>query len=61
MILGIFLVMMGVLIIAYPQLLSIIVASILILIGLTIMSVSIRFKAMHRHADNKVTDFFIRY
>ncbi|MCQ9208559.1 MAG: hypothetical protein NG712_04190 [Omnitrophica bacterium] len=61
MIVGIMLIFAGILIALYPLLLSIIVASLLIFIGLTLSLISYRFKKMHRHFDDPFTNFFIRF
>ncbi len=61
MITGIILVILGIMIIAYPQLLSIIVAVFLIMVGVTLASVSYRFKKMQKETNNPFVDFFIRF
>ncbi len=61
MILGICLIIAGVLIAMYPPLLSIIVATILIMIGIAFTSVSYRYKKMRKHFENPFMDFFIRF
>jgi len=61
MILGIILIVAGVLIAVYPPLLSIIVASVLILIGIGVTSISYRFKKMQKRFDDPFLDFFFRF
>jgi len=61
MIFGICLIIAGILIALYPPLLSIIVATILILIGIAFASISYRYKKMKRHFENPFMDFFIRF
>jgi len=61
MVVGIIFMIVGILIAAYPQLLSIIVAAFLIMIGITLASISYHFKKMNREMDNPFMDFFIRF
>ncbi|MDI6615148.1 MAG: hypothetical protein QME27_00420 [Syntrophaceae bacterium] len=61
MILGIVFICAGVLIAVYPPLLSIIVASVLILIGIGITSFSYRLKKTQRRSDDPFLDFFFRF
>jgi len=62
MIVGIIFVVVGILIAAYPQLLSIIVAAFLIMIGITLTTMSYHFKKIKRHhTDNPFVDFFVRF
>lgn len=61
MIVGVIFIVVGILIAAYPQLLSIIVAAFLIMIGITLASMSYHFKKMNREVDNPFMDFFIRF
>lgn len=61
MIVGIIFAIVGILIAAYPALLSIIVAAFLIMIGVTLALMSYHFKKLKREADNPFIDFFIRY
>jgi len=58
---GILLVIAGILIAVYPPLLSIIVASVLILFGVTITMVAYRMKKMQKRFDDPFVDFFFRY
>jgi len=58
---GIIFVIVGVLIAAFPQLLSIIVAAFLIMVGVTLASISYHFKKVKREADNPFVDFFIKF
>jgi len=61
MFLGIIFILAGILIAIYPQLLSIIVASGLIIIGISLLSISYRYKKMSKHFENPWMDFFIRF
>ena len=61
MFLGIIFILAGILIAIYPQLLSIIVASGLIIIGIGLLSISYRYKKMSKHFENPWVDFFIRF
>jgi len=61
MILGIVFICAGVLIAVYPPLLSIIVASVLILIGIGVTSFSYRLKKTQRRSDDPFLDFFFRF
>jgi len=61
MIVGVIFVIMGILIAAYPQLLSIIVAAFLIMVGVTLASMSYHFKKMNKEVDNPFVDFFIKF
>jgi len=61
MLLGIMFILSGVLIAIYPPLLSLVVAVILILIGLSLISISYHYKKMSRHIDNPFVDFFMRF
>jgi len=58
---GIILAVMGILIAMFPQLLSIIVAAFLIMMGVTLASISYHFKKVKREADNPFVDFFIKF
>lgn len=61
MIVGIMFIIAGILIATHPPLLSIIVASILILIGVTLCSISYRFKKHERGLKDPFTDFFTKF
>lgn len=61
MALGILLIIAGILIAIYPPLLSIIVASILIIMGITVTMIGYRFKKMQKRFDDPFVDFFFRY
>ena len=61
MITGIILIIVGILIVAFPQLLSIIVATLLIMIGVTIASMSYHFKKINKEFNNPFMDFFIKF
>ena len=58
---GIIFIICGILIAAYPQLLSMIVATILIFIGIVILVVGYLYKKISRHFDNPYMDFFFRF
>ncbi|MBL7157433.1 MAG: DUF3096 domain-containing protein [Candidatus Omnitrophica bacterium] len=61
MIAGIIFIVAGILIAAYPQLLSIIVAAFLIMMGITLATMSYHFKKVKKDFDNPFMDFFTRY
>ena len=61
MAIGIIFVIVGILIAAYPQLLSMIVAAFIILIGVTLLSISYHLKKANKETNNPFVDFFIRY
>lgn len=61
MIPGIILIVAGVLIAVYPPLLSIIVASVLILIGIGVASLGYRFKKAQKRFDDPFLDLFFRF
>ena len=61
MIVGIVFVIFGILIVAYPQLLSMMVAAFVIMVGVALISISYHFKKGRREADNPFVDFFMRY
>ncbi|MBN1871880.1 MAG: hypothetical protein JW800_04830 [Candidatus Omnitrophica bacterium] len=58
---GIVFIICGILIAVYPQLLSLIVATILIFIGIVIVIVGYHYKRISRHFDNPYIDFFFRF
>ena len=61
MVAGIILIIAGILIAVFPQLLSIIVAVVLIFFGIFTFLVSYRYKKMEKHIGNPFLDFFIRF
>ena len=61
MTIGIIFIIVGILIVAYPQLLSIIVAAFLIMVGIALASISYHYKKVRREADNPFVDFFMRF
>ncbi len=61
MIVGVFFIVAGILIALYPPLLSLVVATLLISIGIVLTLLSYRFKKMHRHFSDPFADFFIRF
>ena len=61
MLTGIFLIALGVLIVLYPWLLSTVVATILVLIGITSFVMSYSYKRMSRRFDNPYINFFFRF
>ena len=61
MIIGIVLIVAGILIALYPPLLSLIVASLLIVVGIVFLTISYRFKKMKRNTPNPYINFFMRY
>ena len=61
MVLGVIFIMSGILIAVYPPLLSLVVAAVLILIGISLISISRYYKRTSRHIDNPFVDFFMRF
>ena len=61
MIAGIILIIAGVLLVVYPPLLSIIVASFLIFVGVMALSVAHFNRRHQRHFDNPTIEFFFKY
>ncbi|UCD54836.1 MAG: DUF3096 domain-containing protein [Candidatus Omnitrophota bacterium] len=61
MIIGIVFIIVGILIVMFPALLSMIVAAFLIMAGITLASISYHYKKIQREADNPFVDFFIRF
>ena len=61
MITGLFFVGFGVLIALYPQLLSLMVAGVLVLFGLGMMAASWQFRRMRKRSDSPFINWIIRY
>jgi hypothetical protein len=61
MLVGIVFILAGILIAIYPPLLSLVVAGMLILIGISLISISYHYKKISKHIDNPFVDFFIRF
>ena len=61
MITGLFFVGFGVLIVFYPQLLSLMVAGLLILFGLGMMAASWQFRRMQKRSGSPFINWIIRY
>ncbi len=61
MVIGIIFLIAGILIAVYPMLLSLIVATMLICIGVFIISVNYHYRKTARHFDDPFMDFFIRF
>ena len=61
MLLGIVFIVAGILIAVYPQLLSLVVAGVLIFIGIILISIRQHYKKISKHIDNPFVDFFIRF
>ena len=61
MLLGIMFILAGILIAVYPPLLSLVVAAILILIGISLVSISYHYKRASKHIDNPFINFFMRF
>ena len=61
MAIGIIFIIFGILIAAYPQLLSMMVAAFIILIGITLASISYHMKKARKESGNPFVDFFTRY
>ncbi|MFQ5643608.1 MAG: hypothetical protein ACE5FQ_07905 [Thiogranum sp.] len=60
MVAGIVLVLAGILLVLYPPLLSIIVASFLILSGFMVISIARYNRRLEKHFDNPTVDIFFR-
>ena len=58
---GIVLIVAGILIALYPPLLSIIVATLLILAGVAVLSIAHYNKKLQKHYDNPAVDLFFRF
>ena len=61
MIAGIFMVVLGVLIVAYPPLLSVLVASFFIFMGVSIVAASLYNRKLQKRYENPVVEFFFRF
>jgi len=61
MIIGIIFIIAGILIAIYPPLLSLIVASLLIFVGLSFIAISYQYKKLSKRMENPYIDFLIRY
>jgi drug/metabolite transporter (DMT)-like permease len=61
MLLGIIFILAGILIVVFERLLEVIVASLLIMIGVLLLSVSYRYKKMSKNTDNPYMNFFMRF
>lgn len=66
MAIGMFFIIAGILIAAFPKLLSIVVATFLIMVGAILAAMSYHFKKVNRKmdntsADNPFVDFFMRF
>lgn len=60
MLAGIIFIVAGILILIYPPLLSIIVATILILLGVIVVSIAYHNRKLRRHFDNPVVELFFK-
>ncbi len=60
MLAGIIFIVAGIFILIYPPLLSIIVATILILLGVIVVSIAYHNRKLRRHFDNPVVELFFR-
>jgi positive regulator of sigma E activity len=58
---GIILIVAGILIALYPPLLSIIVATLLILAGVAVLSIAHYNKKLRKHYDNPAVNLFFRF
>lgn len=58
---GIVLIVAGILIALYPPLLSLIVATLLIVAGVGILTIAHYNKKLRKHHDNPAVDFFFRF
>ena len=58
---GLCFVMFGLLIMFYPEILVILLSSLLILIGIVIMMVSWQFRRFHKHSQSYFVNWITRY
>ena len=58
MIAGVILIIAGLLLVLYPPLLSIIVATLLVIAGVLVMTISHYERKLHRHHPNPTVEFF---
>jgi len=58
---GIVLIIAGILLVAFPPLLSIIVATLLIGAGILVIAIARDERRLHRHYQNPTIEFFFRY
>ena len=58
---GIVFIVAGILIAVFPKLLSIIVATILMFIGIMVLVMGYHYKRISKHFDNPYVDFFFRF
>lgn len=61
MAIGIFFILAGLMLVIYPPLLSLIVASVLIFTGIGFVVVSYNYKKTQRRADDPFMNFFMRF
>ena len=61
MVAGIVLIVAGILMVIYPPLLSIIIATVMILAGVMAISIARFNRQQQRHFDNPTVEFFFRY
>jgi hypothetical protein len=61
MVIGVMLILGGILIAVFPQLLSLIVAGFLVLTGINILLISLYYKRASRNFDNPFIDFIFRF
>ena len=58
---GLFFILMGLLILFYPQILVIMFSALLIVFGLGIMATSWQFRRFRRHSESRFINWIIRY
>ncbi len=58
---GLFFVLMGLLILFYPQILVIMLSSVLVVFGLGIMAASWQFRRMRKHSASPFINWIIRF
>lgn len=58
---GIFLILLGVLILAYPQILVAMIAGLFILAGAILVGLAWQFRRLKRHAQSRWMNWVIRY
>ena len=61
MITGVFLVIFGVLILVYPQLLVAMIAGLFVLFGLGMMAAAWQFRRLKRHSQSRFVNWIVKY
>jgi len=61
MVFGIVLILLGILILYYPHILVLSIASLFIMTGLGIVTMSWRFRRLHRRSQSRVVNWIMRF